>query len=889
MAEYVVVRGDTLSEIAYDKYSSYGASYANWQAYMNYLVQLNNIKDPDYIVVGQKIKLDGTVSTPAKNISEKAVIKVFGEQSDSETKVLYVTWSWDKGNVKHYEVKWYYDTGDYIWFVGNSSTVTDKQCTYNPPGNAKRVKFIVRPVSETHKVNDKDTVYWTATWSNAEIHSIQYPPAAPTNLSVTLGSDFKLTASATVTDEEVNLVQFEVVKDDVTVVKTGKSKVNTQTSSYSCTVTAGGSYKVRCRAIKGNLYSEWTTYSTNYQTVPAKITKLTQCKASSTTSIFIEWSGSANNKHDVQYTLNRAYFDGTGEVNSINDLENLTSLEIPNLVSGNEYFIRVRAKNDIGASDWSEISSCTIGGLPAAPTTWSSTTSAVVGEPLLLYWIHNAKDNSSQTFAELELIINDVPQESIVVRNTNSGENKDKTLEYSIDTSSYQDGAVIKWRVRTAGVTESVGDWSMQRIINIYAPPTLEFIVNNNVAILGSFPLEVSALAGPSTQTPISYSLTIVANEGYETVDNLGNDQLISPGDEVYSEHFDISKKLYAAISASDVNLDNNKSYTITCLVAMNSGLTVSESFEFTVNWTDQEYEINAELFIDEDNYSMSIGPYAGKYKPIYRRVDKYPQTYRKTDWIIDYATDVSLLFDPNTGKSIRTETGEEVYSATNPYGASVYCCIEDGIDRVNHISLSVYRREFDGRFTELATGVSNTSGTFITDPHPALDYARYRIVAIDKNTGAVSYRDMPSYPIGCDSVIIQWGEAWSNFDVAENEDALERPVLSGSMLKLHYNVDISDNHKPDVSLVEYIGRNHPVSYYGTQRGETSTWSMEIEKDDAETLYALRRLSVWPGDVYIREPSGSGYWASVSVSFNQTHNELTIPVSIEVVRVEGGA
>ena len=87
---------------------------------------------------------------------------------------------------------------------------------------------------------------------------------------------------------------------------------------------------------------------------------------------------------------------------------------------------------------------------------------------------------------------------------------------------------------------------------------------------------------------------------------------------------------------------------------------------------------------------------------------------------------------------------------------------------------------------------------------------------------------------------------------------------------------------------INYIGRKHPVSYYGTHLGETATWSMEIPKSDKETLYALRRLSAYMGDVYVREPSGSGYWASIKVSFSQNNRELTIPISMSITRVEGG-
>ncbi|HJH87974.1 MAG TPA: hypothetical protein OIM52_00010 [Fusicatenibacter saccharivorans] len=79
------------------------------------------------------------------------------------------------------------------------------------------------------------------------------------------------------------------------------------------------------------------------------------------------------------------------------------------------------------------------------------------------------------------------------------------------------------------------------------------------------------------------------------------------------------------------------------------------------------------------------------------------------------------------------------------------------------------------------------------------------------------------------------------------------------------------------------------MSYYGTQLGETASWKVEIEKSDADTLYALRRLAIWMGDVYVREPSGSGYWGKTfPFSFSQTHKVLTIPVTLDITRVEGG-
>lgn len=400
---------------------------------------------------------------------------------------------------------------------------------------------------------------------------------------------------------------------------------------------------------------------------------------------------------------------------------------------------------------------------------------------------------------------------------------------YAVDTSGYTEGVKIEWRVKTAGVTLEYGEWSIQRTVDIYAPPTLELEVrdvdNELMDTLTSFPFYISATTQPDTQSPVGYHLSITADSSYETVDNMGNPKTISAGDEVYSRYFDISADLLVELSAGNISLENNISYTITCSATMNSGLTAESTSDFVVAWEVSDYSPNAELAIDDDTLAAFIQPYC---KDVYGQL-------------------------------------------------------------IEGITLSVYRREFDGNFTELATGLDNTRGTFITDPHPALDYARYRIVAKEDATGAISYYDMPGYPVGGKSVVIQWDEDWSEFDPAGETSEMEEKPWSGSMLILPYNIDVSDNYKPDVELVEYIGRQHPVSYYGTQRGSSATWNVSIAKSDVDTLYALRRLSVWMGDVYVREPSGSGYWANITVSFSQKHADPVIPVTLSITRVEGGA
>ena len=136
-----------------------------------------------------------------------------------------------------------------------------------------------------------------------------------------------------------------------------------------------------------------------------------------------------------------------------------------------------------------------------------------------------------------------------------------------------------------------------------------------------------------------------------------------------------------------------------------------------------------------------------------------------------------------------------------------------------------------------------------------------------------------------CSGCPFNW--QWSWFDAGDTGE-LATPPWSGSMLRLPYNIDVSDKNSPDSTLVKYQGRTSPVSYYGTQITASSSWKVDIPKTDKETLYAIRRLSIWKGDVYVREPSGTGYWANISVSYNVNHDSLVIPVSFEITKVEGG-
>lgn len=816
MATYTVKKGDTLTAIA----RTYGTT-------VNNLVNLNNISNPDYIVVGQVLRLDSsTASTTKTTVSQsKPVISLFGVQSNTE-RTLYVTWNWSRSHTKEYKVMWYYATGDGIWFVGNDSTTTYKQSLYTPPENATKVKFRVKAISTTYTKNNKEVNYWTGQWSTDKVHTMATILTVPPTPSVEI-DNYKLTATLDNLDVNGDKIEFYICKDNKTKFKSATVSIKQAHAAYSCNVTAGSVYKVRCRTVKGKLYSEWSDYSSNLDTAPRASTGIITIKALSATEVQLDWENVPTAEtYEIEYTTEKRYFNSSDQTTTKTvDAKVAGHAEITGLETGKTYFFRVRACNSQGKSGWTEIKSITIGKKPTAPTTWSSATTVVVGDPLNLYWIHNAEDGSSQTYAQLELIVNGA-KTTKEIKNSTDEDEKDKTSVYSVDTSSYTDGTVIKWRVKTRGILAEYSDWSTQRTVEIYAPPTLDLDITDSsgssIESLSTFPFYISGIAGPNTQKPIGYHVSVIANDSYETVDQIGNAKIISEGDSVYSKYFDIDTDLLLELSAGHIDLENNVSYTVNCIVSMDSGLTAEASYDFTVSWSEELYEPNAAIGYDPDTFTTVINPYC-----------------------------------------------DDLYG--------VY---------IDDVVLSVYRIEYDGSFTEIATGIEDHD-TFVTDPHPALNYARYRIVATSKSTGAVGYFDTPGYYIGEKAILIQWAETWRDFNVT-GEDPLEEKAWSGSLLRLPYNIDVSDSNQPDVALISYIGRENPVSYYGTQLGVTSTWNVDIDRNDEETIYALRRLSRWMGDVYVREPSGVGYWANITVSFSQKHKEVTIPVTLNITKVEGG-
>lgn len=885
------------------------------------VLQLNpNISQSAYIKPGTTILL--SVSAPGAGTTVK--ISEFGILVDT-TRTLFVAWEWNEKvnkSTEKYEIEWQWQTSSGTWITGSKTTTSDaetKQATYSPDEKAIAVRVRVKPTTKSG-TNTSEEYKWTDWQTHSFGYSAVITPPTP---SVEI-KNYKLTATLDGISMEANNIshaEFEIVQDNKAVPYKSSDKLPLSTGyvSYTCDIAAGHNYKVRARCYNSiyDIYSSWSSYSNISNTLPTA-PELKECKVLSNNVVQFTWSKVESAAgYILEYALKDEYYKEYGsaeeylnnpginkdtvQIEATNAFESNNDIihKAPNMSYG-DYLVRVKAIGDGSTeSKWSIILGFTLGKESDAPTTWSSTTTAKIGEPLRLYWIHNATDGSEETSAEIQIVFNDdnhdddtsvitvtkttdntikkiaqsTKQAAYLIKAYNSSlsgfsdddaiepgtlvlispgknskylfvksEDEDLTSFFEINTELYLEGAKIDWQVRTAGIltnsdgTPVYGDWSIERTVDIYAPPTLQVAVldyQHNVLDdrLTTFPFYITLTPGnTANQKPTGYYVSVIAVNDYTTVDQLGNDVSVVAGSKIFSKYYNAelnTESFEVQITPKDLTLETSQTYKVVCSVAMSSGLTAeTESTPFYISWSARTRTPNAEVGLDRNTLSAIIRPFCN--------------------------------------------------------GAG------------DTVTLHVYRREFDGTFTPIISesddindGLENTEQTYVTDPHPALDYARYRIVARSKTTGAISYNDIPGYPVNEKSVVIQWDETWQNFDAIDGDAMVEKP-WNGSMIKIPYNIDVSNSHSPDVSLIRYIGRKRPVSYYGTQLGETATWNVVIPKSDKETLYALRRLAIYMGNVYVREPSGSGYWANITISFSQKHLDLTIPVTINVTPVEGG-
>ena len=787
-----------------------------------------------------------------KKPGRKAAYKVsglaIGQQGTTGTTV-YASWNQmsaaQRKNMSGITVSWGYyvlnSEGKKIWFSGSSETIGTwavRSATYSAPSEATNVSVSVIPVL-TKNGKKKATASKVTAYKSFDTNA----PSKPSSPNVTVDG-YSLTLRIQSSDQYAKSAVFYLYRDDEADPYWSSSNIELSGSGVAqqiVTLAPNHRYYARVKLFNGSAASEFSDAAPISEiTVPGQVANVSVMPLSQT-QIQISWdpvAGAAStNGYEIEYATDTKYFGGSNStVTTVNNTTNYINVEV-----GHTWYFRVRAKNSSNITGaWSDPPVAASAAIkPNPPTTWTLANTVYVGSSIALYWTHNSADGSKPTRSQIEWSKNDGSATTIDITHSLGPDDHDYTFNYvfPMESSSFSDGDIFKWRVRTQGVSDmGWSDYSVLREVRIHAPASLSVSIPS---VVNSYPIDINLTATPSTQSIVSLYLAVRARDSYDDEDYMGEMQHVIAGQLIFSKNYaDLDNVDTISLSPSDINLMNGQTYDVEAIMATSAGLTAEATTEFRIQTPEPDYYLDMGINMDYDSLSAALVP--GCYSEIEE-----------------------------------DEDGDYIYDESSV---------------VPGVTLSVYRINFDGSFTAIEENLVNDGITVVSDPHPALDNGRYRLVAIDSSTGAMFYDDIISEDLDVKGLVLQWDAKYENYLVRNIIDDLDEPVIGdmagGTTLRLPYNVKKNESSELDASLIEYIGRDHPVSYYGTQKGQKSSYSSDVPKDDLATLDLLRRLQVWPGDVYVRAQDGLGYWGKVEVSFDRDYDSLVMSVSIDVTRVD---
>jgi len=820
--------------------------------------------------------------------------------------------------------------------------------THTIDSTATKVTFFIKPESKTYsyetvkttttgsgkkKKKTKTTTthtgyYFTGVKEYSKTFDLQSvldtPPSVQLSSSAAAsgnGSDVRLTITGYPTT--TTKIQYEIADGQssgnvILATTDGGYPSFTKTLCNTRVVLSTGSYtgQIMARArvqYPGGLWGQWSNWSSSvyyYSNDKGASASELQATAISSTSISLTWKQFAADTYEIQYVVNDpTLFDSTEGTTVTQAANQGTTKIIQQLESGQTYYFRIRGSYQGSYTSWFPTSSTgyisvTLGLPPGIPTTYSLLNTLAVGETVRLYWVHNPRDKSTQVKAMVQLLfegVSGVNEGYVVVNNPYYDDEirKDENLYLEIDTGStltvygspenaesktspisvsFSEGVSFQWRVKTQGIVPEYSEYSVYRKITVYAQPELTLeassdgVTWDNPTTLSSFPLWLRMSITPRTQAPIGFSVNVIAQDSYSYDMVNGETGYVTAGETIFSDYVNVTENPYVyKLDSTKAALQNGVSYLITTAVATDIGLSAENDYYITPAWEDVGMAPTADVEADFDRLICMILPVCFESDVDYDQYMEYDE--ENDEWLVDVD---SFDFEP-----------------------------------MENVSLAVYRANSDGSFTEIASGLSNPPDEPIVDPHPTLDYVYYRVVSTYIPTGQQEYTDFGPVEFDQPGLVLDWDQEVSLVDVndlvMEEEGVIPIQAYQGSMVTLPFNVDTSEGHSRDSELIEYIGRQRPVGYYGTQLGESFSYKTEIpvEPDDEEldwlgdaivyggytyTIGMLRQLSRYMGPVYVRDNlARSGFWAHVDVSMEINHMAHTVPVTLTVTPVEGGA
>lgn len=724
--------------------------------------------------------------------------------------------------------------GDLVWLPGSSgsaqfsSTLTSSgmhRITYTAPSSAIEVRCRILPLSNSRDkkvsvtktytnnklkkttTNKESFPYFTGSWSGYASHDFRSDALAAPSVEAEL-MDNGTTAVVTVSsdDADAGWCDVEVTDSGGKIAARAYDKPLSGEASFSFALAAGRSYTARARVqttsngSKKN--SQWASAAA-FATKPAAPTG-PSAAATGPSSARVTWTAAAGaESYTVQHTTGTAEKFET-DPESVDEVDGIsaTSYTPSGLDQNAVHWFRVRAVNGTGESAWSAACSCLVATKPEAPTVYGMQPSYIEADDAVVRWTHNSADGSAQSAAQVDVAYSGANAPSGLTVTVGAAE------RYTLSLAGAGDATAVAVRVRTKGAHADWSPWSGTVGFTVYEQPQLQVTLSQGSGTplgasspLGSFPVLASLAASGGGDSPVGYDVSIVCTSGADYIDEYGYTARMDAGGVAWEEHYATSDDpLAVAVAAGDAFLADGASYELRAAVAMESGLRAEASAPFSVSFDMELPAPIAEVTFDADSLTADVVP---------------------------------ACFDVDGTTGVETS------------------------DLRPGTLLSVYRIGQDGILVPLARRVPNDGTRTVTDPHAAFGTCWYHVVATDEATGASSFSDWSADSSHPDTVIM-WGGDWRPAGDGETRYEYDGTVLDGFC-----NSTFSQDGEAENEPARYSGRKRPVHYYGEGLVESMRYDLQFERADARTMALVRALMSFPGDVYVREPTGTGFWAHV--------------------------
>lgn len=542
---------------------------------------------------------------------------------------------------------------------------------------------------------------------------------------------------------------------------------------------------------------------------------------------YIDYAEGLENNDTKAKTAELSESAGTSHVITLSEAE-----------AGMSWWARVRRRTNNGVSAWSSIVTAAIPA-PAeqaatenlgAPTASQTLMAYAMDDDILLSWVHNSGEGSQQSAYQVEIIRSDGTTETY----SGSGDVGVSPSIYitpvdvgNADGSDLDDGATLMWRVRTQGAYEGYwSPWSRTQSFRVFASP----------------------LAGISVTDPLS-SYPLVIEVGATSQSGLG----LPDGNAPLSCQVSIAP-------ASDVETTSSDG-TVTTIAA---GETVWSGWytRTSGNFADGAWTIGL------NSSDVRLVGSAAYYVTAVVVTEAGMRAEASATFEVSWGGELpapmcSASFDADALSCRIWPWCEEMADDGAQGGGEPD---EPTFELVDGVTLSVWRVLQDGSTELVADGIANDGESYVDDPRCAFGTCTYRIVAEMEDTGVQSV-DEYTVETPHQRVDIQFGS--------------ER-------VELKYNIEWAEAHGPDVELLRFHGRRHPVAHWGTQSGQTFRVHGSLARGtDAETLAKLRSLAEHRGPCFVREPTGLAWWASVvPTQISGGYGTSEQKVELEITRVE---